>query len=50
MSRDANDRPYRPIKINHITIQKPSGAATSATAPAKKPAAATTPKTATTPK
>lgn len=50
MSRDANDRPYRPIKINHITIQKPSGAARSATAPAKKPAAATTPKTATTPK
>ena len=50
MSRDANDRPYRPIKINHITIQKPGGAAKSATAPAKNPAAATTPKPATAPK
>ena len=50
MSRDSNDRPYRPIKINHITIQKPGGAARSATAPAKKPAAASTPKPATTPK
>ena len=36
MSRDSNDRPYRPIKINHITIQKAGGAAR-ATA-AKKPA------------
>jgi peptidyl-prolyl cis-trans isomerase A (cyclophilin A) len=43
MSRDSNDRPYRPIKINHITIQKAGGAA-------KKPAAATTPKAPTTPK
>ena len=50
MSRDANDRPYRPIKINHIAIQKAGGAAKSATAPAKKPAAATTPKPAPTPK
>jgi peptidyl-prolyl cis-trans isomerase A (cyclophilin A) len=50
MSRDANDRPYRPIKINHISIQKAGGAAKSATTPAKKPAAATTPKGATTPK
>ena len=50
MSRDANDRPYRPIKINHISIQKPGGASKSAAAPAKKPAAATTPKPATTPK
>src|SRR5438270_11529673 len=41
MSRDANDRPYRPIRINHITIQK--GGAAAATKPAgttaKKPAA-----------
>jgi peptidyl-prolyl cis-trans isomerase A (cyclophilin A) len=41
MSRDANDRPYRPIRINHITIQR--GGAAAATKPAgttaKKPAA-----------
>lgn len=41
MSRDGNDRPYRPIKINHITIQKAGGAAKSAVAPARKPASAT---------
>jgi peptidyl-prolyl cis-trans isomerase A (cyclophilin A) len=35
MGRDSNDRPYRPVKINHITIVR-SGAA----APATKPAAA----------
>jgi len=34
MGRDSNDRPYRPVKINHITIAK-AGAA-----PAAKPAAA----------
>jgi peptidyl-prolyl cis-trans isomerase A (cyclophilin A) len=33
MGRDANDRPYRPVKINHITIAK-------AGTPAAKPAAA----------
>lgn len=50
MSRDGNDRPYRPIKINHISIQKAGGTAKSTTAPtAKKPAAAATPKPATTP-
>lgn len=52
MSRDANDRPYRPIKINHISIQKSaSGAGRPAGASAaKKPATApTSPKT-TTPK
>ncbi len=42
MSRDGNDRPYRPIKITHIAIQKAGGAAkpagTTSTAP-KKPAA-----------
>ncbi|HZC22164.1 MAG TPA: peptidylprolyl isomerase [Candidatus Binatia bacterium] len=49
MSRDSNDKPYRPIKINHITIQRGAGAAKPASAakPAgtatKKPAA-TTPK------
>jgi peptidyl-prolyl cis-trans isomerase A (cyclophilin A) len=49
MSRDSNDRPHRPIKINHITIQKGGGgAAKPAATPVKKPAA--TPKPATTPK
>jgi peptidyl-prolyl cis-trans isomerase A (cyclophilin A) len=40
--RDSNDRPYRPIKINHITIVKAGAAAPAAktTTPAKKPAAA----------
>lgn len=33
MSRDANDRPYRPIRINHITIQK--GGSTAAAKPAE---------------
>lgn len=37
MSRDGNDRPYRPIKINHITIQKAGGAARPTAV--KKPAA-----------
>jgi peptidyl-prolyl cis-trans isomerase A (cyclophilin A) len=42
MSRDGNDRPYRPIKINHITIQKAGGAAARPTGTtAKKPATAT---------
>jgi peptidyl-prolyl cis-trans isomerase A (cyclophilin A) len=51
MSRDSNDRPYRPIKINHITIQKSGGAAKpAATNPAKKPTAGTTPKTQAKPK
>jgi peptidyl-prolyl cis-trans isomerase A (cyclophilin A) len=36
MSRDANDRPYRPIRINHIAIQKAVGGASAA-----KPAGAT---------
>jgi peptidyl-prolyl cis-trans isomerase A (cyclophilin A) len=45
MGRDANDRPYRPVKINHITIAK-GGAANPAAKPnttpkpaVKKPAA-----------
>ena len=53
MNRDSNDKPYRPIKINHITIQKAGGTAAKpagAPAAAKKPAAAATPKPATTPK
>ncbi len=37
MGRDANDRPYRPVKINHITIVR---GATAAKPVAKKPAAA----------
>ena len=47
MGRDSNDRPYRPVKINHITIAK-AGAAPAAAKPAaakpavKKPAAAPT--------
>lgn len=44
MNRDSNDRPYRPIKINHITIEKAGKTAGTA---ARKPAAtahkATTP-------
>lgn len=43
MTRDSNDRPYRPIRINHVTIQT-GGAATAAkpaSSGAKKPAAAT---------
>src|SRR5579863_9464467 len=49
MSRDSNDKPYRPIKINHITIQRGAGAA-KPTGTAK-PAGTTTKKpTATTPK
>jgi peptidyl-prolyl cis-trans isomerase A (cyclophilin A) len=52
MKTDSNDRPYRPIRINHITIQK-GGAATASAKPAgttaKKPVTAT-PKAATTPK
>jgi len=50
MNTDGNDRPYRPIKINHIAIQKAGATAKPAAAPAKKPSAATTPKPATTPK
>jgi len=50
MSADANDRPYRPIKINHITIQRAGATARPATAPVKRPAAATTPKAPATPK
>ena len=51
MGRDANDRPYRPVKINHITIAKAGAAAAKPTAAkpattakpaAKKPAATTT--------
>ncbi len=42
MARDPqNDRPFRPVKINHITIVK-GGAAKPATTTAKKPAAGTT--------
>lgn len=47
MSRDANDRPYRPIKINHITIQKAGGAAKPAATATKKPATTTKPSAAT---
>ena len=54
MSRDANDRPYRPIKINHIAIQKGGGSATAAkrtgATAAKKPSSAATSKPASSPK
>jgi len=50
MGRDPNDKPYRPVKIVHITIVKagaaPAAAKPSAGKPAAKPAT-TTPKTAT---
>ena len=42
MNRDGNDRPYRPIKINHITIQKVGGTVAKPASPiVKKPTAAT---------
>jgi len=41
MSRDGNDRPYRPIKINHIAIQRGAGVAKPGGTTAKKPAATT---------
>jgi hypothetical protein len=43
MSRDGNDRPYRPIKINHITIQKAGGAVKHTATAAKKPGTTTKP-------
>jgi peptidyl-prolyl cis-trans isomerase A (cyclophilin A) len=47
MGRDANDRPYRPVKINHITIAKPGTAAAKAAGSSKpvarKPAQAKAP-------
>ena len=54
MSRDANDRPYRPIRINHIAIQK-GGSSTTTTkragaSAAKKPASAATSTPAASPK
>jgi peptidyl-prolyl cis-trans isomerase A (cyclophilin A) len=41
MGRDSNDRPYRPVKINHITITK--GGAAAAKPAAAKPATAAKP-------
>lgn len=50
MSRDSNDRPYRPIRINHISIQRgASGAAKPANSATRKPGT-TTPKPAAAPK
>ena len=43
MSRDSNDKPYRPIKIIHIAIQKTGGATKPATTATKKPATTTKP-------
>ena len=43
-------RPFRPVKINHITIQKTAGAPKPSAAPAKKPASGAAPKPAATPK
>ena len=42
MGRDPNDRPFRPIKINHITIVKTAASKPAAPA-AKKPATASNP-------
>lgn len=54
MSRDSNDRPYRPVRINHISIQKGGSRATSAkpaaTGAAKKRSAGATSKPSSTPK
>jgi peptidyl-prolyl cis-trans isomerase A (cyclophilin A) len=51
MSRDeTTDRPHRPIRINHITIQKAGGAAKPPAAAVRKPAGSTTPKAGSTPK
>ena len=46
----ATNRPFRPVKINHVTIQKPGGIAKPASTTVKKPAATPTRKPATTPK
>ena len=43
MSRDSNDKPYRPIKITHITILKAGGTAKPSSTAAKKPATTTKP-------
>ncbi len=44
MGRDSNDRPYRPVKINHITIAKAGAAPPAAAKPAAaKPATTTKP-------
>ncbi len=45
MARDpSNDKPFRPVKINHITIVKAGAAAPKPATTVKKPAASTTPK------
>ena len=46
----STNRPFRPVKINHITIQKAGATAKAATTAVKKPAATATKKPATTPK
>jgi peptidyl-prolyl cis-trans isomerase A (cyclophilin A) len=43
MGRDPNDKPFRPIKINHITIVKAGATAKPAATAAKKPATAVKP-------
>ena len=45
MSRDANDRPYRPIKINHISIQKAGSSSASKSAGSTAPKRRSTPAT-----
>lgn len=45
MSRDANDRPYRPIKINHISIQKGGSSSASKSAGSTAPKRRSTPAT-----
>ncbi len=43
MGRDANDRPYRPVKINHITIVKGGASSVSPAKKAATPAKAASP-------
>jgi peptidyl-prolyl cis-trans isomerase A (cyclophilin A) len=43
MGRDPNDKPFRPIKINHVTILKAGATASKTTAPAAKKPSTTKP-------
>jgi len=43
MGRDSNDRPYRPVKINHITIVKGGASSVSPAKKAATPAKAASP-------
>jgi hypothetical protein len=45
MGRDSNDRPYRPVKINHIAIVKGGTSGANPTKKAPTPAKAASPAT-----